>query len=156
MRAAFSVEMDCHVSHDEINEKVQNIASSFLTHSALIGVCMFFTIAMLIDRVGAAWPDPAAVAVAAGVWGLALALLYLLFERVRGRTALHLQQTLRTWYLRGPGARGATVIEAEPLGITYEYLGRRKRAAIEFLWSRIEFVAGSATPPGDTPRSSWS
>jgi hypothetical protein len=100
---------------------------------------MFFTIAMIIDRINAAWPTLQEISPSVLVWGVVLAAQIYLFEETRRRTALRLQATLRAWYLRGPGAYGASLIEAEPLGITYEYLGRKKRAVIAFLWSRIEF-----------------
>jgi hypothetical protein len=131
--------MHHHVSYDEITAKVADIGDAFRTRSALIGCSMFFTVAMIIDRINAAWPDPQAISPSALLWIGVLMVQCHVFEATRRRTAERLHAALRAWYLRGPGAWGAKVIEAEPLGITYEYLGRKKRAAIDFLWSKIEF-----------------
>lgn len=59
-------------------------------------------------------------------------------EKVR-----EIADAFRAWYLRGPGARGATVIATEPLCITYDDFGRRNLAAITFVWSRAEFSSRS-------------
>jgi hypothetical protein len=127
------------VSYDEITEKVAEIGDAFRTRSALIGCSMFFTVAMIVDRLNAAWPDPMAISGWTLFWALIVVIQCYVFEAARRQAAEHLHAALRAWYLRGPGAGGASVIEAEPLAITYEYLGRKKRAAIAFLWSRIEF-----------------
>lgn len=131
------------MTYDEINEKVREIADAFRTWGAFIGCSMFYTIAMLIHSVLGAWPDAAAVALAAAPWTIVVALQCFFFEEVRRRTVARLHATLRAWYLRGPGARGATVIAAEPLCITYDDFGRRNLAAITFVWSRAEFCSRS-------------
>jgi hypothetical protein len=132
------------VSYDEITERVAEIGDAFRTRSAFIGCSMFFTVAMIVDRINAAWPDPAAIGGSALLWLLILVVQCRLFEATRQRTAERLNAALQAWYLGGPAARGANVIQAEPLGITYEHFGRRKRAVIQFLWSKIEFKLGQA------------
>jgi hypothetical protein len=130
------------LSYHEITAKVAEIGDAFRTWSALIGCSMFFSVAMIISHINAAWPDPLAAGIAVWLWVLALAIQCWIFEATRERTARQLQAALRAWWQRGPGAYGASIIEAEPLRITYEHLGRRKRATIAFLWSRIEFDVG--------------
>jgi len=142
MRAPCPWRTDAFVSYDEITGKVAEIGDAFRTRSALIGCSMFFTIAMIVDRINAAWPDPGAISGSILLWALVLVVQCHLFETVRRRTAERLHAALEAWYLRGPASYGANVIQAEPLGITYEHLGRRKRAVIEFLWSKIEFKLG--------------
>jgi hypothetical protein len=144
MRAPCPLEMDASVSYDEITEKVAEIGDAFRTRSAFIGCSMFFTVAMVVDHINAAWPDPSAIGWSVLLWVLILVVQCHLFEITRRRTAEHLHAALQAWYLRGPATYGANVIQAEPLGITYEHLGRRKRAAIQFLWSKIEFKLGQA------------
>jgi hypothetical protein len=136
--------MDAPVSYDEITKRVADIGDRFRTRSAFIGCGMFFAVAMIVDRINTAWPDPAEIGGSVLLWALILVAQCYLFETTRQRTAERLHAALQAWYLGGPATYGASVIQAEPLGITYEHLGRRKRAVIQFLWSRIEFKLGQA------------
>ncbi|MFW6094492.1 MAG: hypothetical protein ACODAC_11010 [Pseudomonadota bacterium] len=130
------------MTYDELAEDVARTGDTFRTYGALLGCTMFFSIAMVIDR------SMAGVTASAALWALLLAFQYVAFEEIRRRAVARLHRSLLAWFRRGPGAGGARVIDTTPLSISYEHFGHRKRAAIAFLWSRIELETGPLEPAG--------